>query len=267
MNAPRPSIFRYRRVFAISPMIQLSYRAQTVIEIFLTASRVFLFYVLWSAVYGPGQVSGGMTVGQAITYSTLATLLMARRWPVDSIADRVRDGRIVYMFLRPLSLHGYYWAQAVGSIWYRLFWLFVGGVIGLAAGIVSPPAGLQVTAAALFSVLLAEVVYCSFELFVQLSAFWTIEIQNVEFLYFFVLQLLSGAFVPIWYFPQWAQRVLALTPFTAALSTPLSLYVGRIGLSQALPTIFAQLAWCGVLLAFGQLVWSRAERRVVAQGG
>ena len=183
---------RVSRVLLLAPLVQLTYRAQAIIGVLDVVSRIFLFTVLWSAVYKPGQTSGGMDVHQAITYSALASLLVSgRAWPVDTFSDRIREGTIVYVFMRPV-----------------------------------PP-----------------------------------------LLYFFALQLLSGALVPIWFFPDWAITLLAWSPFAAATSTPVSLYIGRIPADSIIGALALQVAWLLALMGLVGLLWRRARDRVIVQGG
>jgi ABC-2 type transport system permease protein len=48
---------------------------------------------------------------------------------------------------------------------------------------------------------------------------------------------------------------------------PLSIYVGRIELSDAGAQLAIQAAWVVVLALFTRWVWRRAARRVISQGG
>ncbi len=256
------------RLLLISPMVQISYRTDAIVRVLQIVSRVFLFYVLWSAVYRPGQVSGGLDVRQAIAYSTLAALLVAdRSFPEQTFAERIRDGTIVYLFLRPVSPVIYYWGVLLGGVAFRALLLVGGAAIGVAVGIVPLPATPAVLGAVVLSVLLSEVIYGCFVLYVELASFWTLDVHGIRFMYFFAVQLLSGALVPIWFFPDWAVNVLAWTPFAAAASTPVSLYIGRIPADAAVPALLLQAGWLVVLLGLAELLWQRARDRVVVQGG
>jgi ABC-2 type transport system permease protein len=262
------SLSRYRGVLTLAPLIQVTYRAETLISGLAIISRIFLFYVLWSAIFRPGQVAAGFTVHQAITYSTLVALLVGRRGiPIDTFRNRIREGTIVYLFLRPLQPLQYYWGLNVGTIAFRLFWVLVGWVIAVIVGLTLPPASPSVLLMTLVSVLFAEFVYGFFELFLQLFSFWTIDIMAISALYFFVLQLLSGALVPIWFFPRWARLTLLWSPFAAAVSTPASIYVGRIAPERAAFAIAVQVAWVLAMCVAALGLWKGVERRVVVQGG
>jgi ABC-type uncharacterized transport system permease subunit len=261
---------RGRRVFLLVFFLESAYRVEVAVFGGILVARIFLFTVLWTALYQPGQVSGGMTVEQAIGYSVLAAILEGHRdvaHIVESFPVRIRDGTIVYLFVRPVSPMANYWLLNAGAIAYRFVWIVMGATIATVVGLLPLPSSLAVLGLSVVSLLIAELVVVYLDLFVQLIAFWTIESWGIFPVYWFIIQLLSGSLVPLWFFPSWAQTILLVLPFAAAASTPVSLYVGRIAPGDAAVAIALQIFWLVVLGAIAQLAWRRAERRVVVQGG
>jgi viologen exporter family transport system permease protein len=266
----RGTVMRSRGVFKLVFFLESAYRFEVSVFGMILVSRIFLFTLLWRALYQPGQVSGGMTLQQAIGYSVLAAILEGHRdvaHLVDSFPDRIREGTVAYLFVRPISPLANFWMLNVGAIAYRLGWIVVGGSIATALGLLPVPANLAVLGLSIVSLLVAECVIIYLDLFIQLVGFWTIESWGILPVYWFIVQILSGSLVPLWFFPGWARTTLLALPFAAAASTPVSLYVGRIASSQALLAIALQLFWLAVLALVGRLAWRRAERRVVVQGG
>jgi ABC-type uncharacterized transport system permease subunit len=51
------------------------------------------------------------------------------------------------------------------------------------------------------------------------------------------------------------------------MSSPLSIFVGRIAVDQAPTVVASQIAWLVVLAWLLRAMWRGAERRVVVQGG
>jgi len=261
---------RVRRLPLIVWTNEFAYRFEVAAFTVLTVGRIFLFAVLWRAVYAPGEIAAGMSVQQAVTYSTLAAVLAGHSdvaTIVDSFTERVREGTIAYLFIRPVSPLTYIVGLQAGGILYRFAWLVVAGAVGLAVGIVEAPASVTVLAWSILSLFLAECVMVILFQFIEILAFWTVETRGLTAVYAFTVQLLSGALVPLWFFPGWTRTVLLALPFAAAMSTPLSLYVGRIPVDRAPFAIATQVVWLVVLaLALG-LLWRAARNRVVVQGG
>ena len=97
--------------------------------------------------------------------------------------------------------------------------------------------------------------------------FWTLRNGAAMLILIFAQNLLSGVYAPLWFFPDWFITLSSFLPFQATLSVPLSLYVGRIPLSDAGPQLAVQAAWVLVLALLTRLLWRRAARRVISQGG
>jgi ABC-2 type transport system permease protein len=97
--------------------------------------------------------------------------------------------------------------------------------------------------------------------------FFTIRNNSAMLILIFAQNLLSGVYAPLWFFPDWFITLSGFLPFQATLSVPLSIYVGRIELSEAGAQLAVQAAWVVVLALFTRWVWRRAARRVISQGG
>jgi ABC-2 type transport system permease protein len=264
------TVRRVRRLPFIVWANEFTYRFEVATFTVLMIGRIFLFAVLWHAVYSPGEVAAGMTVEQAVAYSTLAAVLAGHSdvaTIVDSFTDRVREGTVAYLFIRPISPLTYMLGLQAGGVLYRFAWLVIVGTIGIAIGIVNAPLSAAVLAWSILSLFLAECVLVILFQFIEILAFWTVETRGLTAVYAFTVQLLSGALVPLWFFPEWVRTVLLALPFAAATSTPLSLYVGRIPVDHAPFAIATQVVWLVILALALRLLWGAARQRVVVQGG
>jgi ABC-2 type transport system permease protein len=117
------------------------------------------------------------------------------------------------------------------------------------------------------SMLLGQWVLYYVMLVLDQLCFWTVRNTAAMLILLFAQNLLSGVYAPLWFFPDWFVTMSAFLPFQATLSVPLSLYVGRIPLSDAAFQLSVQAAWVVVLALFTRLLWRRAARRVISQGG
>lgn len=262
------SLGAYWRLLAIGPLVDFAYRSRTYINVFRLATRIWLFYALWTAVYHPGQTVAGMGASQAVAYSVMGALQSwSRGRTADALATRVGDGSVLYLFLRPMPALRYYLVQRLGSLMEGLAWLVLGTLVAWAVGLVELPASVGLSAVYLGSVVLAGLVSHYLYLLLDLSSFWTIRNGGLTTCYAFLQQLLGGAFIPIWFFPGWLRSLALALPFQATANIPLSLYVGRLPLDHAALALLEQLGWCIALAAVARGVWWFAERRVTIQGG
>jgi ABC-2 type transport system permease protein len=82
-----------------------------------------------------------------------------------------------------------------------------------------------------------------------------------------LIRILSGSFVPLWFFPQWVQKVSAFLPFIYIYQTPLSIYIGKINVKQAFQSMLIQFVWILILSFILSRIWKKACRMVTVQGG
>jgi len=246
--------------------------ATVVTPLLMVATQVLLTYWLWQALYAHVHASAGLTARQATTYAVLGVLYLRfrqqNRWPNgDAMQQLMLDGTIAYWFVRPVSPRRYYLIRAAGDLAYGGLWGALGYGTCLAAGVIAPPASAQAGLAALATLALGLVVLYYVQLCVDLSCFWSAVNDQTTTAAQFIVNLLAGAFAPVWYFPAWFQRADAFLPFQATLNVPLSLYVGRLPAGAALREAALQAAWAVALAAVTWWLWRRAAVRLTVLGG
>ncbi|WP_371624484.1 ABC transporter permease [Streptomyces sp. NBC_01116] len=268
--AGRPRAFR---LAFLVPRTEWAYKPRIVATTFVIVTQVFLYVLLWRALYGEGsQTVVGLDASQAITYSVLATLMGTGRVVLEGASQetaqsKIRDGSVVFWFVRPLAARRYCAWRGVGEGLYATAWLCAGLAIGLATGLVSAPPTWTATAVAVLSYALGQVVFYQIGLLVDLTSFWTITSFGVNRLVAFAQLLLSGGLVPLWFFPDWFRMVGEHLPFAATIHVPVSLYTGRIAAADAGWFLAEQALWGVLLTLAGRFMWHRAARRLLVLGG
>ncbi|MER7839009.1 ABC-2 family transporter protein [Streptomyces sp. NPDC096040] len=234
--------------------------------------QVVLVASLWRGLYAQSGTTAGLDRGQAVTYAVMA-VLASRLRELDQYAGRdtvmqhVHFGTIVYWYLRPLPPRRYHALRAIGEQLYGLTWALAGYMVCLVVGVVRPPGSAAVAGVFVLSLALGQSVLYYVMLLIDQLCFWTLRNTAAMLILVFAQNLLSGVYAPLWYFPHWFITLSSFLPFQATLSVPLSLYVGRIPLSEAAFQLGVQAAWVVALYLFTRFVWRRAARRVISQGG
>ncbi|MGY1496521.1 ABC-2 family transporter protein [Streptomyces sp. QTS52] len=234
--------------------------------------QVVLVASLWNGLYQQTGTTAGINREQAVTYAVLA-VLASRLRELDQYAGRdtvlqhMHFGTIVYWYLRPLAPQRYYALRALGEQLYGFAWALAGFALCLATGVVQPPGSAAVAGVFALSLLLGQLVLYYVMLVIDQFCFWTLRNGAAMLILIFAQNLLSGVYAPLWFFPDWFITLSSFLPFQATLSVPLSLYVGRIPLSDAAFQLSVQAGWILVLALFTRFLWRRAALRVVSQGG
>ncbi|MGJ5892104.1 hypothetical protein DF268_20985 [Streptomyces sp. V2] len=236
------------------------------------AVQIVLVASLWHGLYAQTGTTAGLDRGQAVTYAVLAVLSSRIRdldqySGRDTVQQHMHFGTIVYWWMRPMPPRRYYALRALGEQLYGLAWALFGYTVCLAAGVVDPPESAAVAGVFALSLLLGQWVLYYIMLVIDQWCFWALRNGAALLILVFAQNLLSGVYAPLWFFPDWFVTLSSYLPFQATLSVPLSLYIGRIPLSDAGFQLAVQAGWVVVLALFTRFLWARAARRVVAQGG
>lgn len=270
---PRFRIHRSWRLLRLGLLTERAFRIRLVIAPITLAVQLYLYDRLWTAVFSHTTKAGGLTLKQTLSYSLMALLLARIRWKArvfpgrDSVSISVREGTIVYWFMRPISPGRFYMWRQAGDMVYGAAWAVLGYVVILASGLIPPPRGADGAAVFVASLLLGQIVLYYLGAIVDVAMFWMMSNSGVARMYYFVQDLLSGVFVPLPFMPAVMVAFATWLPFSSGVNVPMSLYVGRIPLSRAPQQLALQLFWCVTLGLATRWLWSRASRRVTVQGG
>jgi len=67
--------------------------------------------------------------------------------------------------------------------------------------------------------------------------------------------------------PESVMNIIRYTPFDSIYFTPINIYLGKVNIVDVGPLLVKQLVWIVVLQFIGGLIWSRAVKKLVVQGG
>jgi len=270
-EAPRAR--RSWRILRIGLLNERAYRVRLVVAPVTLAVQLYLYDRLWTAVFSHTRVAAGLTLRQTLTYSLMALLLARIRWNSrtfnvrDSLSVAVREGTVVYWFLRPISPSRFYMWRQSGDMIYGAFWALLGYIVLLLAHIIAPPRGASGAAVFAASLLLGQMVLYYLGQLVDIAMFWLVSNSAIVRMYYFIQDLLSGVFVPLPFMPALLLACATWLPFSFGINVPLSLYVGRTPIGHAARELALQALWVVTLAVIARLLWSRAGRRVMVQGG
>lgn len=249
-----------------------AYPGATVAGLFTNVVFGFLIAYILLAVYEHADVIGGYDVRDAIAYVWLSQGLMSvvgifgAGW--YELARRVQTGDVATDLQRPLHVQRAELAYDVGRAGYQALWRaapqFALGALLFEIAIPGEPGRWLLFAV---SVALAVLVAFGVRFLVNLCSFWLLDYRGPVILAIALNLVLSGAVMPLVFFPGALDTVLRLTPFAAMLQAPIDVYVGApLGGSTA--TVLAlQASWALALYGAGRLLLAAGTRRLVIQGG
>jgi ABC-2 type transport system permease protein len=80
-------------------------------------------------------------------------------------------------------------------------------------------------------------------------------------------RLFSGAYIPLWFFPQILVTISYFLPLRLMYFAPISIFLGTVTPLDCLYIILQQFGWMFVLYAVIMVMWRAAIKKLVIQGG
>lgn len=265
----------YREFSRIGFVNILAFRLRYYTGIITYLLNVTVYYFIWSAVYGPAAKLGASSIAgydlpQMLTYVSVVWIIRSFYWNTidQEMAYEVLEGKIAMELIKPVSVQGMWLARAIGESAFRLILLTVpaAAAISLIFPVHAPASKLH------FALFLAAVL-ASFLLMGALSFLvgtCAIPLNSILSLIrakYWLIDLLSGALIPIAFFPRSLQILSAWLPFEHIAYTPLQIYLGKLDPGRAALEVAISWTWVALLLWAGHLWWHRAVRKITIQGG
>ena len=259
----------YLQIAGLWPQMAYTYRVSLAFDVLRLLLKVYLLKVIWTAVYHGRSVVDGVELDHLIAFITLAQLQVWVMAPLIAgyIQGQVRSGQIALELARPVPFLGQLLAHQVGATVAWLPFVVLAVPLGFVLGGIVPPASPAAALLYLLSLVLAYLVAVLIGMIMGLWSFWTLQTGGILAIYEFANEFFTGALVPLAFFPALLRRVADLLPFQAQAFIPISIYMGQPlawGVGGALAL---QVLWIGVLFIVAWVMWRRAMRRVVIQGG
>lgn len=245
------------------------YRINVVMGIVLTGITIYLLTILWKAAYGDRTEVDGVSIQQMLVYLTIANLQLRFLTPeVDQeIEERIREGQIGFDLNRPLPYPFQLVAGALGQMVGLLPMLVVAIPVAFVFGELQPPTSVGAGLAYAASLAFAWIVAVELNMIIGLVGFWTLEMTGFKMMYRLIGNFATGALIPLWFMPDIFRNIVQVLPFQAIAYIPVSIYVGNPAMGGIAGALLVQAGWAIVLVFLIQLIWSRAYRQTVIQGG
>jgi ABC-2 type transport system permease protein len=250
---------------------ELAYRFEFFSAIFGTLLTTVLLYFLWRAIYA-SAVAIELSYQSLITYVVLGQAFSfgrpGQRRVIARIGFGIRGGNVAIDLLRPTDFQLLHFSSALASyIVETLIVSLPSYMLALLVFGIDPPASWAAAAGFIASLAGAFLLVFALDFFIGLMGFWTFSVWGLTYAKMAVVDVLAGTIVPLSLFPGWLERIAMALPFRGIAYVPLSIYTGTISGADIWANILGQLAWAAALILFTRLIWLRALRRLVIQGG
>lgn len=253
-------------------MEALQYRLATVVMVVGNLLYLIVVYFLWKSIYASvdTDVVNGMTFTDTLIYLVLATALFnfMEMYTVWEMGRNIQTGKIVLDLLKPMEYRRYLLWSYSGTFVTQFFFTFLPTfiVVGMVThGAV--PFGINLLCFAV-SVIFAVLINYSIDFIVGTICLYTESIWGINIMKQVIVLLLSGATVPIAFFPEPLKTFVYYLPFQSVYNAPLTLLLdGSPKLETVITTLGVQLLWCIGMTLLGRLFWKLSLRQITVNGG
>ena len=253
---------------------ELQFRLGTFITILGNLIYLTLVYYLWRSIYASSgsDVVNGMTFTDTIIYLVLATALFnfLEMYIVWNMSRSIQSGSIILDLLKPMNYRRFMFFNYFGNNVMTFFLTFLPtfivvyfithGALHLGINLIM----------FVISVALALMVNFYIEMFVATICLYTESTWGINIVKESVVLLLSGATIPLVFFPEKLRTLVDFLPFRCIYDTPLNILLEKPGYtfdSGIWMMIAIQAIWCIALSLVSRGFWEFSVRRITVNGG
>jgi ABC-2 type transport system permease protein len=232
--------------------------------------NVTVYYFIWSAVYSGGMSIAGYNLAQMITYVSVGWMIRSFYWNTidQEMAYEVIEGKIAMDLIKPVSVQWMWISRAIGESAFRLGLLTLPTAVVVALVFpVQGPASRENFLLFLVAVLGSFFLMAAINFMIGTCAIPLKSILALIRAKYWLIELLSGLLIPMSFFPDRVQKVLAWLPFEHIAYTPLQIYLGKLDRGTASRALGIQWLWVIALLWLAHVWWERASRKITIHGG
>ena len=255
-------------------MESLQYRLGTAVTLFANLIYLVLVYFLWKAIYASAgtDVVNGMTFTDTMIYLILATALFnfLEMFVVWDMSRSIQSGKIILDLLKPMRFREYtFWSYSGSHVVLFALTFIPTFIVVLIVTHGAIPMGLNLLWFAVATVL-ALIVNFSMEMIVATICLYTESTWGINIVKETIVLLLSGASIPLAFFPEALRHVVDYLPFRAVYDIPLTILLEKNDtntIEGLLPMFGLQLAWALILTLAGTLFWNHSVKKITVNGG
>lgn len=270
-----PKKFNLNKYFALtkaSILEELSFRANYLVTFLGNLIYLCVIYFLWKAIYNssPHDIVNGMTFSDTFIYLVLASAMFnfLETYVVWIMAKDIQTGKIVVDLIKPMNyqLYTFFYFSGIYITYFFITFMptflivlfFTWGKITIGINLVFY----------VLSLILALIINFCIDFLVGTICLYTESIWGTNIMKEVVVLLLSGATIPLAFFPETLRKIVEMLPFQAIYNLPLTILTSNntdpSGYFQA---IAIQFFWVVVMIILSALFWKKSIKVITVNGG
>lgn len=263
---------RYLYYIYLSFKSQLIYKANILFSII----RAFLFLAvqiaLWKALYMGNSNIQIYSLGEMLTYQILSAIIasfLTGMQPMKIVQDNINTGIIVNYIKLPCSYQLQVLMKNLGVNFFSFIFVSIPMlVLSNFFTQIMLPASVAGFIYAVFALVLSIGVYFELYYMFGMISFWFMDRYNTfGLLIMNVIRILSGAIIPLTFFPSGLHKVVMILPMRLGFDFPISIYLGKIAVPKVIEGFMLQIVWIIILWTVNKILFHFGLKKLISQGG
>lgn len=250
----------------------LSFRANYMVSFFGNLVYLVVIYFLWKAIYNssPQDIVNGMTFSDTFIYLVLATAMFnfLESFVVWAMSRDIQTGKVVVDLIKPMDYQLYTFMNFSGNFVTAFFITFMPTfliVLFITWGKIAIGINLIFF---LLSLVFASIINFCIDFIVGTICLYTESVWGTNIMKEVIVLLLSGATIPLAFFPDTLRKIVELLPFQAIYNLPLTVLTSKnTNLSGYFQAIGIQLFWVIIMILVSRLFWKKSVKVITVNGG
>lgn len=250
----------------------LQFRGSLIITLLGNIIYLVIIYNLWQAIFAssPAATVKGMTFTDTLVYLALAMTIFnfMNLFIVWDMSRQIQTGQMVSNLLKPIEFRTYLFFSSLGSVIIQFFSIFIptfviiniitNGAISIGINLLFFIPGL----------VLGLVINYFIDFFVGTICLYTESTWGINIAKEVIVLLLSGAMIPIAFFPDILRKISSFLPFQAIYNMPLRLLIeNQLSATERISMISTQLIWAALFFVISGLFWKKSIKVITINGG
>ena len=132
---------------------------------------------------------------------------------------------------------------------------------------ITPPATPEHAYAFILLTLGSVILNYFIKLILGTTVFWVISAAHPNSVDLILSTIFAGRIVPLWFFPGYIISVANWLPYQFLYFLPVAVYLGKVQVEEFTSIFLIQWSWIAGMILLDRLVWSKAIKKTVIQGG
>jgi len=239
---------------------QLTYRVNAITYRLGQIIELIALVIIWTIIFKKVDVINGYTQKEMITYVVLGwfAYFFTSNYNLEGFVARdIQLGRLSNFITKPISYLKHITVLAIGRVSIATLTAIVIQFFLIAIfydRIIISASWTNITVI-MFMLILGFFLKLFLSIIVGFLAFWTVEVDGLNYSFNILVKFLSGGYMPLGLISAGVASVSLYFPFAYTYFVPIQLYLGKISLVEGLRGLGIEVLWLVFLYGIIKIAW------------